>query len=207
MIQQAKSVGIIGAGRIGKAVAKHAARAGRTVVISNSRGPNSLAPVLKELGRGVRAGAVKEAAEQDIVTIAVPWSSVMEALSGLPPWNGRVVVDATNAVYVVDGKLEVPDLGGKPSTKIVVDLVPGARVVKGFNTLLAETLALDPNLAGGGRRVLIFSGGDEYAKAAFRSLATDAGFIPIDIGSSEIGGQLQQFPGSAFAAVNLVQFP
>ena len=85
--------------------------------------------------------------------------------------------------------------------------MPGARVVKGFNTLLAETLALDPNLAGGGRRVLIFSGDDEYAKDDFRSLATDAGFTPIDIGSSEIGGRLQQFPGSAFAAINLVQFP
>jgi hypothetical protein len=128
-------------------------------------------------------------------------------LSGLPPWNGRVVVDATNAVYVADGKLKVPDLGGRPSMKIVADLVQGARVVKGFNTLLADTLALDPNLAGGGRRVLIFSGDDDYAKDEFRSLATDAGFIPIDIGSSEIGGQLQQFPGSALAAINLVQFP
>ena len=64
---QAKTVGIIGAGRIGKAVAKHAARAGRTVIISNSKGPNSLGPVLKELGPGVRAGAVKEAAEQDLI--------------------------------------------------------------------------------------------------------------------------------------------
>ena len=207
MSKQAKTVGIIGAGRIGKAVAKHAARAGRTVVISNSKGPNSLGPILKELGPGVRAGTVKESAEQDLVVIAVPWLSASEALSGLPPWNGRVVVDAMNAVYVVDGKLEVPDLGGRPSTKIVADLVPGARVVKGFNTLLAETLALDPSLAGGARRVLIFSGDDEYAKDEFKALATDAGFIPIDIGSSEIGGQLQQFPGSAFAAVNLVQFP
>ena len=207
MSKQAKTVGIIGAGRIGKAVAKHAARAGRTVVISNSKGPNSLGPMLKELGPGVRAGIVKEAAEQDLVVIAVPWLSLTEALSGLPPWNGRVVVDATNAAYVVDGKFEVPDLGGRPSTKIVADLVPGARVVKGFNTLLAETLALGPSLAGGGRRVLIVSGDDEDAKDEFKALATDAGFIPIDIGSSEIGGQLQQFPGSAFAAVNLVQFP
>jgi hypothetical protein len=207
MSPQVKTVGIIGAGRIGKAVAKHAARAGRSVVICNSKGPDSLAPIVRELGPGVRAGTVKEAAEQDLVVLAVPWLNVKEALSGLPPWNGRVVVDATNAVYVVDGKLEVPDLGGRPSTKIVAELMPGARVVKGFNTLLAETLALDPNLAGGGRRVLIFSGDDEHARDEFRSLATDAGFMPMDIGSLEIGGQLQQFPGSAFAAVNLVQFP
>ena len=71
MSKQAKTLGIIGAGRIGKAVAKHAARAGRIVIISNSKGPNSLGPVLKELGPGVHAGTVKEAAEQDLVVIAV----------------------------------------------------------------------------------------------------------------------------------------
>jgi hypothetical protein len=156
MSPQVKTVEIIGAGRIGKAVAKHAARAGRSVVICNSKGPDSLAPIVRELGPGVRAGTVKEAAEQDLVVLAVPWLNVKEALSGLPPWNGRVVVDATNAVYVVDGKLEVPDLGGRPSTKIVAELMPGARVVKGFNTLLAETLALDPNLAGGGGRACTY---------------------------------------------------
>src|SRR6478609_8362787 len=90
-----RSVGIIGAGRIGQAMARIARRAGRPVVIANSRGPQSLSAVVEALGEGVSAGTVTEAAAADIVVIAVMWPDVPRAVGGLE-WNGRIVIDPTN---------------------------------------------------------------------------------------------------------------
>jgi 8-hydroxy-5-deazaflavin:NADPH oxidoreductase len=120
-------IGIIGAGHIGQALARTALRAGREVVISNSRGPQSLAPIVAALGPGMSAGTVREAAAVGIAAIAVPWASVPAAVAGLP-WNGQVVMDATNAFNA--------DLGGTFS-EIVAGHVPGARLVKAANTLTA----------------------------------------------------------------------
>ena len=120
------TVGIIGAGHIGQALARTALRAGREVVIANSRGPESLAPVVAALGAGVSAGTVVEAAAAGIVAIAVPWTNVPAAVTGLQ-WDGQTVIDATNAWNA--------DLGGRTSSEIVADLVPGARLVKAANTL------------------------------------------------------------------------
>jgi predicted dinucleotide-binding enzyme len=158
--------------------------------------------IIEELGPGARAGNMKEAADQEMVVIAVPWTTLKDALSGLPPWNGRIVVDATNAV-IVPG-FTVPDLGGRTSSEIVADLVPGARVVKGFNTLLAETLGSDPRVSGG-QRVVFFSGDDPAAKIGFSGLLADAGFAGIDLGDLATGGRLQQFPGGPLAVINLIK--
>lgn len=149
-------LGIIGAGHIGQALARTALRAGRKVVIANSRGPDSLAPVVDALGTGVTAGTVPEAAAAGIVAIAVPWASVPAAVGGLR-WEGRTVIDATNA-------FDPADLGGRTSSEIVADLVPGARVVKAANTLAAEVLGADPHDAGG-RRVIFLSGDDAPGRA------------------------------------------
>ena len=111
-------VGIIGAGRLGQAMARTALRAGRSVVIANSRGPESLASVVSALGEGVSAGTVADAAAADIVVIAVPWGRVSEAVEGLE-WNGRTVIDATN-------DFDDRDLNGRTSSELVADLVPGA---------------------------------------------------------------------------------
>ena len=113
------TIGIIGAGRIGQALARTAQRAGREVVIANSRGPESLAPVVATLGQGVSAGTVREAAAADIVAIAVPWASVPAAVAGLQ-WGDQIVIDPTNS-------FEPADLGGRTSSEIVAELVPGAR--------------------------------------------------------------------------------
>jgi predicted dinucleotide-binding enzyme len=176
-------VGIIGAGRLGQAMARTALRAGRPVVIANSRGPESLAPVVSELGDGVSAGTVDDAASAGIVVLAVPWDRVPDAVQGRA-WNRQIVVDATND-WAAD------DLQGRTSSELVADLVPGARVVKAANTLGAGDLGSDPQEAGG-RRVLFLSGDDADAKGDVVSLFEDAGFAAIDLGDLATGGAMQQ---------------
>jgi predicted dinucleotide-binding enzyme len=190
-----KSIGIIGAGRIGKTIAQIASRAGRPVVISNSRGPASLVSVVQELGGGVTAGTVPEAAAADIVVVAVMWPDVAGAVDGLD-WKGRIVIDPTN-------DFDPSDLDGRTSSEVVADLVAPARVVKIANTLGAGILASDPNEADG-QRVLFLSGDDADAKAPVRGLFEDAGYAVVDLGSLHDGGQMQQF-GGPLAGLNLIR--
>ena len=190
------TVGIIGAGHIGQALARTARRAGREVVIANSRGPESLAPVVADLGAGVSAGTVREAAAAGIVAIAVPWANVPAAVTALH-WDGQTVIDATNAWNA--------DLGGRTSSEIVADLVPGARLVKAANTLAANDLAADPHESGG-RRVIFVSGDDAPAKATVVELFDAAGFFPIDLGDLVTGGRMQQL-GGPLPSHNLVRLP
>jgi 8-hydroxy-5-deazaflavin:NADPH oxidoreductase len=189
------SVGIIGAGRLGQAMARTALRAGRRVVIANSRGPGSLMSVVTALGEGVSPGTAHDAAAAGIVVVAVPWTRVPEAVQGLA-WRGQVVIDATND-WAAD------DLQGRTSSELVADLVPGARVVKAGNTLGAEVLGSDPQEAGG-RRVIFVSGDDADAKADVVAVFEDAGFATIDLGSLAIGGAMQEIH-HALAGVNLIQ--
>ncbi len=189
------SVGIIGAGRLGQAMARTARRAGRSVVIANSRGPESLGSVVSTLGEGVSAVTVDEAAAAGIVVIAVPWDRVPEAVQGLD-WNSQVVIDATND-WAAD------DLNGRTSSELVADLVAGARVVKAANTLGADVLGSDPQEAGG-RRVVFISGDDADAKADVVALFQDAGFAAIDLGDLATGGAMQQIH-HPLASVNLIR--
>jgi 8-hydroxy-5-deazaflavin:NADPH oxidoreductase len=188
-------VGIVGAGRLGQAMARVATRAGRSVVIANSRGPESLAPEVAALGQNVSAGTVDEAASAAIVVIAVPWDRVGDAVQGLD-WNIQIVIDATND-WAAD------DLQGRTSSEIVADLVAGARLVKAANTLSAEVLGSDPHQAGG-QRVIFISGDDTDAKAEVVALFEDAGFAAIDIGDLATGGAMQQIH-HPLAGVNLVR--
>jgi 8-hydroxy-5-deazaflavin:NADPH oxidoreductase len=189
------TVGIIGAGRLGQAMARTALRAGRSVVIANSRGPESLAAVVSAVGDGVSAGTAGEAASAGIVAIAVPWDHVHEAVRGLS-WNGQIVVDATND-WAAD------DLDGRTSSEIVADLVAGAQLVKAANTLGAEVLGSDPHEAGG-RRVIFISGDNADAKAEVAALFQDAGFAAIDLGDLATGGAIQQIH-HPLAGVNLIK--
>ena len=189
------SVGIIGAGRIGQAMARTALRAGRTAVISNSRGPETLTSVVEKLGVGVSAGTVQQASAAAVVVLAVPWGSVRDAVQGLD-WDDQVVIDATN-------DFDPSDLNGRTSSEVVADLVSPARVVKGANTLEAALLASEPHEAGG-HRVIFLSGDDAGAKSEVMSLFNDAGFVAIDLGDLVTGGVMQQVRGP-LAGVNLVQ--
>jgi 8-hydroxy-5-deazaflavin:NADPH oxidoreductase len=188
-------VGIIGAGRLGQAMARTARRAGREVVIANSRGPESLTSVASTLGDGVSAGTVEEAAAAGIVVVAVPWDRVPEAVQGVK-WNGQVVIDATND-WAAD------DLDGRTSSEIVAGLVAGARLVKAANTLGADVLGSDPHEAGG-RRVIFVSGDDADAKADVVALFEGAGFAAIDLGELTTGGAMQQIH-HPLAGVNLIR--
>jgi predicted dinucleotide-binding enzyme len=189
------SVGIIGAGRLGQAMARTASRTGRDVVIANSRGPDSLASVVSVLGEGVSAGTVDEAASAGIVVLAVPWDRLPEAVQGLE-WNSQIVIDATN-------DWGADDLDGRTSSELVADLVAGARVVKAANTLAAEVLGSDPHEAGG-QRVIFISGDDTDAKAEVVVLFRDAGFAAIDLGDLATGGVMQQIH-HPLAGVNLIR--
>lgn len=195
-------VGMIGAGRIGTAVATHLARAGVTTLISNGRGAASLAAEARDLGPSVTASSRQESAQCDIVIVSVPWASLRAALAGLPAWDRRILVDAMNPI--VPPGFTVADLGGRTSSEIVAELAPEARVVKAFNTLPPHTLQSDPHEAGG-RRVIVLSGDDAEAKQTVAGLLGRLGFAAIDLGSLAEGSRLQQFPGGVFPTLNLVQ--
>ncbi|GAC1046169.1 NADPH-dependent F420 reductase [Rhizobium sp. No.120] len=197
------SIGIIGAGNIGAAFARALARNGIAATIANSRGPESLSGLVNALTPHITAGTIEAAAQADIVLIAVPWSKLPTALSGLPAWNGRIVIDANNPI---EAPLFKPaELNGRLSTDIVMGLVPGARVVKAFNHLSAALVEADPH-AEGGDRVLFYSGDDAAAKAEVAALIGRLGFAGIDLGPISIGGKLAQFPGGALPAINFVKF-
>ena len=196
------TIGIIGSGAIGTAFARTLSRAGVEATISNSRGPESLKDLVRELGPSIKAGTREEAARADIVFVAVNWTKLRAAMAGLPDWKGRIVIDANNPV---EAPLFKPaDLGGRVSSEVFADLVPGARVVKGFNHLRAELLAADPALDGG-RRVLFFSGDDAAAKGTIAALIENIGFAGIDLGSLVVGGKLAQFPGGPLPNQNLIK--
>ncbi len=198
-------IGIIGAGGIGAAFAAQVAKAGYEVIVSNSRGPESLSDLVSKLGRKARAGTREEAAAADIVVLAVQWQQVRGALAGLPAWNGRVLVDATNPIE--QPGFRVADLGGRTSSEVVSSLAPGARVVKAANTLPPSLLGADPKV-NGGRRVLFVSGDDAEAKSEIAEVLGKVGFATVDLGSLAIGGgggRVQQFPGGGVPGLDLVR--
>jgi predicted dinucleotide-binding enzyme len=190
-----ETIGSIGAGRIGQAMAQTALRAGRQVVIANSRGPESLAPIAEALGDGVTAATVKDASAAGIVVLAVPWARVAQAVEGLE-WDGQIVIDATN-------DFDPSDLNGRTSSEVVAELVAPARVVKAANTLVAAVLGSDPHEAGG-QRVIFLCGDDLGAKSEVVALFEDAGFFAIDLGGLREGGEMQQV-GAPLAGHNLIR--
>ena len=196
------TIGIIGSGAIGTAFARTLSRAGIEATISNSRGPDSLKELVSQLGPAIKASTREEASRADIVFVAVNWTKLPAAMAGLPDWKGRIVIDANNPI---DAPLFKPaDLGGRVSSAVFAELVPGARVVKAFNHLRADLLAADPS-SNGGRRVLFYSSDDKAAKEEIAALIERLGFAGIDLGSLEVGGKLAQFPGGPLPNQNLIR--
>lgn len=104
-------IGSIGAGNVAQAIARHAASQGHQVVLSNSRGPASLTAVTEQLGSHVNAGTREEAASAEVVVLAVGWPQVPDAVAGLPPFGGRIVIDTTNQFASPSPRAEIVDLG------------------------------------------------------------------------------------------------
>src|SRR6266404_6372264 len=212
------SIGIIGVGALGSNVARLFARSGISATIANRRGPESLRDLVKELGPSIKAGTVEEAASADIVLVAVRWVDLGKALGGLPAWNGRIVIDGTNPVQFLDPDspdakdpnnplaaygIKVIDLGGKHSSEVFRDFVPGARVVKAFNHL--DVQVLTKPAVSGGQRVLFYSGDDVDAKAEVRKIIEQTGYFPVDLGVLDVGGPLASLPFGSLAAINFVK--
>lgn len=194
-----KTIGIIGAGNIGKTAAAHLLKAGFPVLISNSKSPDTIKGTIEILGTGAKAVTVSEVANADMVLLALPWSKV-KMISNITDWKGKIVIDATNHFTA---NYDVEDLGGRVSSEVVQDQLAGARIVKAFNTLAAKVLAADPVTANG-HRVLFISGDDDEAKAAVSEVIKDIGFAPVDLGSLSAGGKLQQAKG-ALSLLNLIK--
>jgi len=171
------------------------------VLLANSRGPATLKDIVGKLGPKVRAATVQEAANANMVILAVPFAGVPNVGSAISDWRGRIVVDATNAVDLPS--FTPTDLGGRLSSQIVAELVRGARVVKAFNTLVAAVLASNP-VQGGGRRVIFTSSDDADASADVAALCERLGFYAIDLGRISQGGRLQHF-GGPLSGHNLVR--
>lgn len=184
---------IIGSGAIGTALARQFARKNIPVRIANSRGPASIVPLAAELGAAIEPVELAHALEADIVILAVPFTAVSETVAGIANWQGRIVIDATNAIDFTD--FSPANLGGELSSDIVARQLPGARLIKAFNTLPAAVLAAEPDVDGG-RRTIFVSSNDTDATAAAAILIDALGFAPLPLGRIDEGGKLQQFGGA-----------
>jgi hypothetical protein len=187
-------IGIIGAGNIGATAARLFVRAGHEVGISNSRGPDSLRGLVAELGPQAHAMTVNDAARfGDLVLLAVPWRSP-EALPKPDLVAGKIVIDAMNP-YLPDSTIQ--DLGDSTSSEESAKRLPGARLVKAFNTIYYQHLASRgrTDLPVDQRHAIFVAGDDEDAKQVVKRLIEEIGFAPVDTGSLRDGGRKQQ-PGS-----------
>ena len=186
------NIGVIGSGNIGASVARLFAAAGHQVAISNSRGPETLEGLVEEIGPGVRAGTVGEAAEfGEVVMEAIPFGRYGELPAG--KLSGKVFVTASNYYPGRDGEL---DLGGRASAELIQEHLPGARVVKAFNTIHFARLRDNgrPDAPVEERETIFVAGDDEEAKRIVSGLIEEIGFAPVDTGM--LAGSRRQEPGS-----------
>jgi predicted dinucleotide-binding enzyme len=184
-------IGIIGAGMIGATAARLFVKAGHEIAISNSRGPASLQDLVHELGPRAHAMSVTDAARWgEIVLLAVPWRTP-EALPPADAVAGKIVIDAMNP-YGPGGT--VMDLGASSSSEETRKRLPGARLVKAFNTIWFKHLAERgrPDLPADDRHAIFVAGDDDLAKRVVVNLIDDIGFGAVDTGSLAEGGRRQQ---------------
>lgn len=186
------TIGLIGAGHIGSQVARLAVANGYKVVLSNSRGPETLADLIAELGRQARAATPVEAAKAgDIVVVTVP----LKAYQSVPvePLAGKVVIDTNN--YYPDRDGHIPELDKESTTtaELLQAHLPKSKVVKAFNHIYAWQLTTDGRPAGTpNRRALVIAGDDQDAKATVTHLLDQFGFDTVDAGPLKEGWRIQR---------------
>jgi predicted dinucleotide-binding enzyme len=201
-------VGFIGAGNVAGTFGRHLIAAGHTIVVSNSRGPETLADFVANLGPGAIAGTREQAAECDVVILATHWVNAPEALKGID-WRGRILIDATNAH--MDPKADISLAGvtrsraalkakGRTSSELVAEMAAGARLVKSISNMpMAWIQDFSPNKP---HTVIFTSGDDTEAKQLVIELINSTGLVAIDLGSLAEGGAMHEV-GAPLSAIEL----
>ena len=197
------SYAIIGFGNVGQALAKAFARNGIEVSVATKRDPESFASAATAISPTIIPKKLADAVKADIIFLAVRFEAHPDVAKALPSWQGKTIVDVTNAYGVPP-----EDLGGQPSSKFVAQAFTGGRLVKGFNHLVAAVLDQDPSVHGG-RRVVFLASDDDGAAAEIGALAENLGFAPIKLGGLSEGGLLVQARGNSWGQLifkDLVKF-
>ena len=186
------TLGLIGAGHIGSQLARLAIANGYSVVISNSRGPETLSGLVAELGPKARAATPAEAAKAgDIVVVTLPLKNYKTV--PVEPLAGKVVIDTNNYYPQRDG--HIPELDNESATvsELLQAHLPKSKVVKAFNHLYAASLTTDGQPAGSNnRRALVIAGDDKDAKETVTRLIDQFGFDTVDVGPLKEGWRIQR---------------
>ena len=185
------SYAIIGFGKIGHALATAFARNGIEVSVATTRDPESFASDAAAIGPTIIPKTLAEAVKADIIFLAVRFAAHPDVAKALSSWEGKTIIDATNLFPVPD------EMNGVPSSAAVAKAFTGAKLVKGFNHLIAATLAADP-VVEGGHRVIFLSSDDEDATAPVAALAKQLGFAPVKLGKFNEGGALVHARGKTW---------
>ncbi|MGC3027435.1 NADPH-dependent F420 reductase [Burkholderia sp. DN3021] len=196
------SYAIIGFGKIGQALAKAFTRNGIEVAVATTRDPKSFAAEAAAIGPTIIPKTLTEAVKADIIFLAVRFESHPEVAKALPDWTGKTIVDAMNT------QAPLEELSGLPSSAFVAKAFTGARLVKGFNHLVAAVLDRDPAVHGG-RRVVFLASDDDGAAAKIGELAENLGFAPIELGGLSEGGLLVHARGKSWGRLifkDLIKF-
>ena len=194
---------IVGFGEIGHALATAFARKGIEVSVATTRDPRSFAADAAAIGPGVIPVTLAEAIKADVIFLAVRFESHPDVAKARPDWNGKIIVDVTNTYGA-----SPEELGGQSSSRVVAQAFTGARLVRGFNHLVAAILGQDPAVHGG-RRVVFLASDDDDAAAEIGVLAEKLGFAPVQLGGLSEGGLLVQTRGKAWGRLifmDLVRF-
>jgi 8-hydroxy-5-deazaflavin:NADPH oxidoreductase len=187
-----KTIGLIGAGHIGSQIARLAVANNYDVVLSNSRGPESLAPLAAELGRSARAGTVADAARAgDIVVVTIPLKHYRSV--PVEPLAGKIVIDTNNYYPQRDGTIAELDNESTTTSELLQAHLPKSKVVKAFNHIYAAQLTTDGKPPGTpNRRALVIAGDDVDAKGTVTRLLDQFGFDTVDAGPLKEGWRIQR---------------
>ena len=187
-----KTIGLIGAGHIGSQVARLAVRHGYDVVISNSRGPETLKDLVSELGPRARAGTSQQAAEAgDVVVVTIPLKNIDDV--PVSPLAGKIVIDTNNYYPQRDGDIAELDAETTTTSELLQRHLPSSKVVKAFNHIYAAALTTDGQPAGTpNRRALAIAGNDAEAKRVVAQLIDQLGFDVVDVGPLSDSWRIQR---------------
>ncbi len=186
------TIGLIGAGHIGSQLARLSVASGYDVVISNSRGPETLADLVKELGPKAKAATAQEAARAgDIVVVTVPLKNYRAV--PVEPLAGKIVIDTNNYYPQRDGNIPELDNESTTTAELLQAHLPKSKVVKAFNHIYAAELTTHGQPAGSkNRRALVIAGDDDQAKKSVAHLLDQFGFDTVDAGPLKEGWRIQR---------------